>query len=290
MEISDQQDGPMDDRAVDPAERSGVLHPGNLSRYRARWFTPDQSLTEVVDSYWAVEWDLGRESITQKIVAAPAVTLTLESGAVPAPMVITGVHRRAWVREIHGAGTVFGVRLRPGGLAVLSALKPQAIADDTVAVTPALDARLHALLMELRLGATPAEQVSRADAAIRARLEERPVTTTGLLANAAVSELARRAHPVPTPELAATFGVSDRTLQRALRRTIGQGPLWVGRWLRLQEVVRALSSPGAPAVSELAAGLNYVDHAHLLNDFRSAVGMTPGAYVLSLRELAAGSA
>ena len=34
--------------------------------------------------------------------------------------------------------------------------------------------------------------------------------------------------------------------------------------------------------------LGYADQAHLLNDFRGAVGVTPGAYLRSLQALAAG--
>ena len=282
MEKSDAvQDGVMNERVIEPGERSGVLHPANLERYRARWFTPDPALNSVVETYWAVDWNVGDETIPQSIVAAPAVTLSLESGAVPAPLVVTGVYRRAWVREIRGSGTALGIRLRPAGLAVLSDLEVGSIADATLAVVPALDPRLHELLAEIDNGTSVEERVHRADAAIRARLDDRAVTTVGALANDVVAELSRQGHPQPGAVLATRFGVSERTLQRALHRTLGHGPNWVGRWIRLQEVVRLLSSPDAPSVAEVAARLDYVDQAHLVNDFRRAVGMTPGAYVRS---------
>ena len=52
-----------------------------------------------------------------------------------------------------------------------------------------------------------------------------------------------------------------------------------------QEGARLLSSPDPPDVVAVAASLGYTDQAHLVNDLRTAVGLTPGAYVRSLRRL-----
>ena len=270
----------MTQRPIDPGERSGVLHPRNLRRYAARWIAPDPAVGAVVDHYWAVEWDLGEDRVPQRIVAAPAVTLTLERGSVPAPFVLTGVYGTAWERTIEGRGRVFGMRLRPAGLAVLSDLPVDAAADATLAVTAGLDPRLHAFMASLPSEAAPDEQAAAADEAVRSVLADRPVDAVGLLANAAVAQLIEHG-PLPGPELASRLGASERTVQRALRSTLGHGPSWVGRWLRLQDVVRRLSSPGADAAA-VAAELGYADQPHLVRDFSRAVGMTPGAYLRSL--------
>lgn len=78
--------------------------------------------------------------------------------------------------------------------------------------------------------------------------------------------------------MAAELGTSERTLQRALRATLGLGPNDVARRIRLQEVVRRLSEPGAN-MTAIAAELGYVDQAHLINEFRAVSGTTPGRYV-----------
>lgn len=276
----------MGERGIEADERSGVLHPGNLARYRARWFTPAAEVADVVETYWSVQWHLGAERIAQRIVAAPAVTLSLERGAVPAPLVVTGVHAHAWERVITGSGRVFGIRLRPAGLAVLGDLTPADVADATLPVIARLDERLHAFLAALPLDAEPEVQEVAADTRIARALADRPVPPLHLLANDVVARLAEHG-PAPVEVIAAGLGVSGRTVQRALRATLGQGPSWVGRWIRLQEVVRLLSAPDAPPSSEVAAMLGYADQAHLVNDFRTAVGLTPGTYVRSLRELGA---
>lgn len=43
--------------------------------------------------------------------------------------------------------------------------------------------------------------------------------------------------------------------------TLGQGPKWVSRWIRLQEVARILSTTPNPDVAALAVDLGYTDQA-----------------------------
>lgn len=227
---------PRHTRPITATERSGVAAPANLERYSARWITPDPGLAAVVDRYWTVRWALPEgERISQRILTLPAVTLSVEEGDVPARLVVTGVHRAAWQREIHGSGKVFALRLRPAGLAVVSDLTPGHIADATLSLTRNLDAGLHELLSDVAAEPDDVSRARAADALLADRLRDRPVGRAGKLANAALDELTAGAHPRPGPALAARLGCSERTLQRALRQTLGQGPKWAARWVRLQE-------------------------------------------------------
>lgn len=303
MEPTGEDGGPRN-RPIGPDERSGVLHPGNLRRYAARWVRPDAAIADVVEQYWQVTWSLAvDESIAQRIITTPAVTFSIEEGHVPAPLVVTGVYRGAWMREIAGSGAVFGIRLRPAGLAVLSDLTPDLIADATLPLTRDLDARAHTLLQRIadaddadgaesadgRNGANRLDaRVRAADRLIRAALVARPIGPELRLANAVLDELGRRLRARTGPALADHFGVSERAIQRALKATLGQGPKWASRWIRLQEVARVLSQASPPDTAALAVELGYSDQAHLVNDFRDAVGVTPGRYASSLRVLSGG--
>ena len=109
-----------------------MLHPRNVERFAATWLDPHPSVADVVDRYWHVAWNLPTgERIDQRIIDHPAVTLTIESGDVPAPLVVTGVQRGAWRRRITGSGSVFAIRLRPAGLEVVSDLAVRDLADAT---------------------------------------------------------------------------------------------------------------------------------------------------------------
>jgi len=267
------------ERPIVASERSGVLYPDRLARYAAGWIEPDADVAVVVDRYWHVSWALeDSEPLDQPIVDLPAVTLTVEEGAVPAPLVITGVHGRAWRRTLVGRGRVFAIRLRPAGLSVLSDLAPNDIADRTLQVTERLDSRLHALLKNVSAGADPAERARAADQAIGRALRERTPTPAGLLANEVMAELGERIHTRTGPALAARFGCSERTIQRACMDTLGHGPKWLSRRIRLQEAALAFVSRANDDLAMIAAELGYTDQSHLTRDFRSVTGLTPDAY------------
>ena len=261
-----------------------MLHPHNVERFAATWLDPHPSVAAVVDRYWHVTWNLPfGEHIDQRIIDHPAVTLTIESGDVPAPLVVTGVQAGAWRRRITGRGSVFAIRLRPAGLAVVSDLAVGDLADATTPVTPALDPRLHRLLATIEPATDASAQASAADTAIAALVEARPLDAEQELANAVLVELADRVRRRTGTTLAARFGVTDRTVQRALARTVGHGPKWVARRVRLQEVARVLSTDASAELADLAVRLGYADQSHLSNDFRGVVGLTPGAYQRSVR-------
>lgn len=265
---------------IDPGERSGVLEPANLARFAATWHAPDPRLVDVVETYWHVSWSLGEEEIDQRVVEAPAVTLSIERGDVPWSLVRTTPGPRAWTRTIRGTGEVLGIRLRPAGLAVVSDV-PIGV-PGTAAVDPRADARLHAMLAAIEAAGSLGARLLAADALLLAATVERAPTRAGLVANAAVAAMS---DAVRARSAGVLVDASDRTVQRALAATLGMGPKSVARRIRLQEAARLLALPGATP-ADVATTLGYADQAHLTNDLRSVAGVTPAAYVRSLRALA----
>jgi len=276
-------------RPIVADERSGVLHPTRLARYAASWIEPASEVSAAVDRYWHVSWALeDGERLDQRIIDLPAVTVTAESGDVPAPLVITGVHSGVWRRTIQGVGRVFAIRLRPAGLAALSDLTPAAVADRTVPLTAGLDERLHTLMRAVAREVRPADKARRADRLIAELLAERAPTRTGLLANEVLDEIRSRVRHRTGSTLAQRFARSERTIQRVLAETIGHGPKWISRRIRLQEVALALIARPDDDLSRIAADLGYSDHSHLTSDFRAVAGVSPDAYRREVRRLQAG--
>jgi AraC-like DNA-binding protein len=270
-------------QAIGPDDRSGVLQPENLARYNATRFEPDPSVGDLVDQYWHVRWRLPRgESIHQRIIDLPAVTLTIEEGEVPAPMVATGVQTLAWDRTIAGTGSVFGIRLRPAGLAALSDLAPEAVADSAVPLTRTFDPKLHGLLTKVATAASAAERAELADCTISQLLAGQTLTDQQELANRAFDVLVREVRFRVGLDLVAELGASERSIQRALKATVGRGPKWISRRIRLQEVARQLATNPKIGLTTLGLSLGYTDQAHLTNDFRAVAGVSPDAYRRSL--------
>lgn len=267
-------------RAVEQTERSGVLAPRNLERFSASMIAPSADVHEVVDTYWTARWRLDEDdSIDQRIIDHPSVTLSIERGGAWGPFVVSAVRARAWRRTIEGSGDVFALRLRPAGLAVLTDLDPAELVGER-AITTA-DQRAHRLLAAIAAEPDESARVRAADALVRRHLLERPVDPLRRLANSALELLVAQPRVRSVPELAAELGTSPRTLQRAIAVTLGRGPTEVARRIRLQEVVRRLSA--GDGIAAVAADLGYVDQSHLTTEFRRVAGTTPGAYVSALR-------
>ena len=205
----------------------------------------------------------------------------------PAPLVVTGVHGRAWRRTIRGRGEC--VRNPVAAGRAVGAQRPHArtgsrrhSADHRHArFAPA---RTHADC--LRQSADPGERIHTADQAIREALVERAPTSAGLLANRVLDEMREHVHNRTGVTLAERFACSERTIQRACGNTLGHGPKWLSRRVRLQEVRLALVSRPTDDLSDIAADLGYTDQSHLARDFRSATGLVPDAYRRTVSDLA----
>lgn len=271
-------------RPIRVEEASGVLNPTNLTCYNALWIDPAPAVESVVDQYWHVHWKLeDHETIDQAVIDMPMITLTVEDGDVPVSLGVTGLQRRAWRRSISGSGDVFAVRLRPAGLAALSSLSADDVADATVPLTPELDAPLHDLMARIARERTTDARARAADSLIDDRLRGRRIPDSHLLANQVLDELRSRVyHRTGTP-LSRRFEVSERTIQRALALTIGIGPKQAARRIRLQEAAKAIAVHGDDDLADIATRLGFTDQAHLTAEMRTATGMTPAAYRRGLR-------
>ena len=80
-------------------------------------------------------------------------------------------------------------------------------------------------------------------------------------------------------ELAATLGLSERTLRRRCKIAFGYGPKTLERILRFQQFLALLRRSPAPRLAELAAAGGFADQAHLTREVRRLGGLTPTAFM-----------
>src|SRR4029078_6545966 len=71
---------------------------------------------------------------------------------------------------------------------------------------------------------------------------------------------------------------SARTTQRVFRRYVGVPVKWVLCRYRLQPAALEIERDPDTDFADLAVRLGWYDQAHFINDFRSMLGRTPGAY------------
>ena len=230
--------------------------------------TPD--LSDVVDRYWVVRWDLrGRPSFRQDILPHPCVNLVFE----PSGPAVYGIPDGTSSHHIAGAGEAVGVKFLPGAFSPYSRLPALELTGRVVSFAEALGPEATAL----EDGDDDADaRIARVEAFLRAR---RPEPDAGITTVVDAARTMREGPPdLRVTDVAARHGVSVRTLQRLFRRHVGVSPKWVLQRYRLHEAAERMAAGEAKDLASLAQDLGYFDQAHFGNDFRRYVGVPPSAY------------
>ena len=82
--------------------------------------------------------------------------------------------------------------------------------------------------------------------------------------------------------LAASLGVTRQHLARRFTAHVGVTPKTFCRVARLWKVLRSTTG-GRVNWARLAADLGYSDQSHLVTEFRSLTGLTPGGWIAARR-------
>lgn len=248
----------------------GVLYPSRMPRFHR--LTPPQDAAKLVAWFWVPEWDIepGRTS-RQHVVAYPALNLVVQVDGVE----LVGPTTTATHRDLSGRGWAVGALLHPAAAATLAA-DPGALRDSSRTLD-ALD--LHDGVLRAMESGGDGYRERAADAFSRWLI--RRVGEIGPEARQAnaMSEMLMGDDAVTRPEeAAARLAMSVRTLQRLCHRYVGLPPAAMIRRRRLQEAAQRIRDDPDASLSVIAAELGYVDQAHLTNDFRAVLGVTPRNY------------
>jgi AraC-like DNA-binding protein len=273
----------------DPVERDsrGILGPWLLrQRVQLSRYPAGPALAALVDWFWAVRWDLPPGTAhRQQLLTHPGANISVghanaqpgDRGPGPVEARLYGVARGRSERLLVGQGWTVAALLRPGGLGALAAGPASDYTDRVVPLGAALITDEDALVRQVVAG--PGEE---ARVGLLAAALERAVDPARAAASAEVARVARlagdRREVRRLADLCELAGTRPRTLQRMFLRYAGVSPTWVIRRYRLLEAAEAVRSGEPVSWAELAATLGYADQAHLIRDFRAAVGQTPAAY------------
>lgn len=260
----------------DPAAARGVLYPDRLPTFH-RVPSP-ASIAALVRWFWIPEWDLapGRTP-HQHLIGFPACNLVVEHTMTG----ISGPTTRASHRDLTGRGWAVGALFRPAAI--------PALVDDLEGVVdgyrgvdlPELSTAVAAAMTT----AAPATRRHAAAVDAFASWMLRRIPAPGeeaLLANRMVDAAETDPRLVTVTELARELSVSPRSLQRLAAKYVGVSPAALIRRRRLQEAADQLRADSGVHLTTLAHRFGYADHAHLTNDFRRSLGLTPSDYRRSL--------
>ena len=100
------------------------------------------------------------------------------------------------------------------------------------------------------------------------------------LARRFLDETIRKRGAIRITDFCERNGLSKSTLEKVIREMTGLTPKTCARLIRIQFVIRDLLS-GNGHFCKVAHELNYHDQSHMIRDFKSVIGLTPGEFLRS---------
>ncbi len=258
----------------------GILDfPKALDRFTLQRLKPARDLDPWIESYWIVSWDLPEGEVhRQTNLSHASICVALE----PEGSFLYGVPDRIFVRELTGAGTVFGVKFRPGGFYPFHHASLKGLAGRRISLDAVFAQQAHRWVLEMQDAGSEAERAAISDSFWQSLRDQAcgggaPARAPSAATRAAERIIADRSL-LTVADAARAAGMGVRALQRLFRREVGISPKEVILRFRLQEAVeRLLRQPGLRS-SDLALDLGYFDQAHFIRDFKSVTGLSPEAY------------
>jgi AraC-like DNA-binding protein len=273
----------------DPVERDsrGILDPWLLrQRLQLTRYPAGPVLDGLVDRFWAVRWDLPSGTVhRQQVLTHPGANVSLghangtpgqhQPGPVEARLY--GVARGLSTRVLAGQGWTVAALTWPGGLGAFITGSAAELTDRVVPLGQALGTDEAVLLRQVTAEPDEAARVALLAAALEQAVN--PGRREPALSVAQVARLAESDRTVRRlGDLCERSGLGQRTLQRMFLQYAGVSPTWVIRRYRLLEAAETVREGKPVSWAEIAAALGYADQAHLIRDFRAAIGQTPAAY------------
>jgi AraC-like DNA-binding protein len=245
---------------------------------------PSPRYTDIVRCYWSLEGDSGPAPAEPERVLPdgnPELVFNLadpyrrsETGGderQPLTIVVGQMTRSISIRPT-GRISLFGVRFRPYGMHPLTEVIPE-ITDRIGSVSEIFG----------RPGVEIEEQVKLADGAEHRReifeswlARQMAGVPRNPIIGRAVGTIEAGGGLVRVGTLARDLGISERSLERGFRDSVGIPPKSYARIVRLQTAVRSLGR--SPDLADAAYRAGYFDQAHFTHDFREFAGITPGAF------------
>ena len=261
----------------DLVERAHLKDPRDASHVMHR-YVPSRDLTGLLRRFWVPVWSVppGQEA-PQKVLQYPVCLVVISADYARFYGVVSGLS----TTTLAGDGWAVGAMLAPAA-GYLVAGPVDAFTDRYVHLPEVLGNDGEGLVERVRAVMADAPHDVAAHQAAVADVEGAlrrflPVDVEGELVNAVVAEVEDDPDVLRVAQVCQRFGLSERALQRLVRRRLWLTSKWLIQRRRLQEATERLRD-GATTQAEVAAALGYADQPHLIRDFARVTGMTPGQF------------
>ncbi len=244
------------------------------SRYLVAW-----PLERAIEHWWTVRWAMapGTEQV-RSTLGHPSFHVSIDGGHAT----VVGVVRGRFNWRLHGSGSVFSAKFRPGAFRGLLGSRPaSAFTDRVVPLGDVVgDDRARALQRSVADASDDDGRVAAATAFFVDVLPPLPGDHDLLMG--LVQRVTSDRTVTSVEALGEHCGLPVRELQRWFSDVVGITPKWMIRRYRLHDALSALDA-GDTTVARVAADLGYADQSHFARDFKSVVGLTPSGYLQGRR-------
>ncbi|MGB3328177.1 MAG: helix-turn-helix domain-containing protein [Thermomicrobiales bacterium] len=259
---------------VEP-RRGTVVFPQEGSTFRSiRAYAPRDELAASIEYFWIVRWDLGEPWVSTTI-PQPRIHLTIEGDRV----LVYGIDRRQFRREIDGIGVVLGVAFRPAMFRSFTDRSLKAMQDR---VEPASAFFRNPFPAPTLVDPSDDDLVAYVDGILCA--QQPVVDPVAVWCHNLVERIETDAEVTQVHQLAGIAGCGERSLQRRFTDYVGATPKWVIQRSRIMSLVAACNEGQAIEWAAMAHALGFADQAHLIRAFRGIVGVTPDRYLRRVQE------
>lgn len=266
-------------RPVDPIDRAhltGVSAPTPpIHRYDAA-----SRVRTMARRHWIPVWDIPPGEVhTQKVLQHPICLIVVSLTYARFYGVRTGVS----TVELSGDGWAVGTMLQPAAGRVLWGRPVSELTDRHVDLDDVHGLSGADLVRRIRAAMAPGPSERMRHAEAIGHVEELlatylPIDELGLMVNEIVELVESDPRVTRVDDLADTFGLSERQLQRITRDRLGLTPKWLIQRRRLHDATLRLKR-GSTSLADIAYELGYSDQAHFTRDFSRVTGMPPGRYL-----------
>lgn len=263
---------------TDDVERAHLVDPADTTFRIGRW-GPSPDLTDLIRRFWVPVWSVpeGAEA-PQRVLQYPVCLMVVSDEYARFYGVVTGLSETVLTGRGWGVGTMFAP-------AAGSLITGGPVADwtdrfaDLTEVAGDAGANLVTAIRATMATDPTDESVQRAATDLVENWMRRhlPADDDGLLINAIVDYVETDSTVTQVAQICDRFHLTERTLQRLTHRRLGLHPKWLIQRRRLHESAEKLREPDT-TLALIAAELGYADEAHLVRDFRTVTGMTPGRF------------
>jgi AraC-like DNA-binding protein len=248
-------------------------------------YRPAAALADYIDAYWVRETAAGAGVSRRRVYADGCTDIILNIGVSvafynplarvdeplliqPGRMYLAGTMSAYGVMSSEGESVFAGIRFKPGGFFALYRMNVEDSVDRILFFD---EPELFLLLGQMNIGGLDSYFLKKADApGVR--------TVAGRDFVEMYTIVYRRKGQITVDELAREWHVSNRTLERIFKQTVGISPKEFLRIVRFREVLRCLGE-NEESLMRVAFEMGYYDHAHLTHEFIRYAGVRPSAHI-----------